>query len=193
MSYYNLTKLAERSRKDGPIHKLTNKEVMESGAKTGLIGLGSGLGLNAVGKLMHDRAINKLKDELGNIKRPLTDKNGEPLSRATLGDLTDEENKYIRAKKVINLGNDPSALGGEKLSSDLYKKSKKLVDDYEEMVRRSSSAKERFDKAQKGGTFGGKIKKVSTIPILVGLAGGLAAGEAGVNHLMGRRYYQQSH
>ena len=181
----NKTAAKKDDNADRRDHRLTNKEMMRTGAKIGLGGLGSAFALDAGGKFLHDKELQRIKDKLGDVVRPMTDKNDVPFDNKTLDKMnaTQKEREYVKHKKAVRTIQGDLAAGAQNNASS---KSKKIVDDYEESLRQGAKLREKLDKAK---TIGSKFRKASLPFALAGTAGTFVAAESGLGHLLGKKYY----
>lgn len=182
----NKTAAKKDDNADRRDHRLTNKEMMRTGAKIGLGGLGSAFALDSGGKFLHDKELQRIKDKLGDVVRPMTDKDDVPFDKNTLDKMnaTQKEREYVKHKKVLRQIQGDLAVGSQNNHSSA--KAKKIVDDYEEALRQSAKLREKLDNAK---TIGSKFRKAALPFALAGTAGSFIAAESGLGHLLGKKYY----
>ena len=183
----NKTAAKKDDNADRRDHRLTNKEMMRTGAKIGLGGLGSAFALDSGGKFLHDKELQRIKDKLGDVVRPMTDKDDVPFDNDTLKKMnaTQKEKEYVKHKKILRLIKGEQDIGIN-VNNDNINRSKKIVDDYEESLRQGAKLREKLDNAK---TIGSKFRKASLPFALAGTAGTFVAAESGLGHLLGKKYY----
>jgi hypothetical protein len=181
----NKTAAKKGDNADRRDHRLTNKEMMQTGAKVGLGGLGSAFALDSGGKFLHDKELQRIKDKLGEVVRPMTDKDDVPYDTKTLDKMnaTQKEREYVKHKKALRTIQGDRAAGA---NTHYSAKAQKIVDDYEESLRQGAKLREKLDNAK---TIGSKFRKAALPFALAGTAGTFIAAESGLGHLLGKKYY----